>query len=282
MSLTSVKDILRHAAANGYCVPAFNVFNYESIRWAIMAAEEENLPVIIAFYPGYTVHISMKVIAETVKDLARHASVPVGLHLDHAKDFGTAMAGIEAGFQSVMIDGSALPFEENAALTAAVVRVATAFGVDVEAELGQVGSGSKLEDFANPNKYTTPADVRRFVGMTGIDSLAIAVGNGHGHYVQAPVLDFDRIVAIRDQTDIPLVMHGGSGIPDDQIRESVARGISKFNIATELSCRLYDAMQPVVAKQDSFYGVLHAAEPGAVAYCRSKMQLLNPKGYRRG
>lgn len=280
MSLTSVKEILRHATANAYCVPAFNVFNYESVRWAIMAAEAEGMPVIIEFYPGYTVHISMKVIAETAKDLAKYAKVPVGLHLDHAKDFETAMAGIVAGFQSVMIDGSLLPFEENVRLTADVKRVAQAFGVDVEAELGRVGSGSKLEDFANPNKYTDPVDVRRFVELTGTDSLAIAVGNGHGHYVQAPVLDFDRITAIRAETGVPLVMHGGSGIPEDQIRESVVRGISKFNIATEYACALQAAMEPVAGGQDSFYGVLHAMEPGAMEYARSKIRLLNPKGFK--
>lgn len=280
MSLASVKEMLRHAAANAYCVPAFNVFNYESVRWAVMAAQEEGMPVIIAFYPGYTVHISMKAVAETAKDLARGATVPVGLHLDHARDFETAMAGIAAGFQSVMIDGSLLPFEENVRLTTEVKRAAQAFGVDVEAELGRVGSGSKLEDFASPNKYTVPADVKRFVELTGADTLAIAVGSGHGHYVQAPVLDFDRISAIKAETDAPLVMHGGSGIPEDQIRESVIRGISKFNIATDYACALQDAMTPAAQGQDSFYGVLHAMEPGAVAYARSKIKLLNPRGYK--
>lgn len=280
MSLVSVKEILRHASQNGYAVPAFNIFNYESALWAVKAAERVNMPVIIQFFPGYTVHVSMRVIADTVKDLARNAKVPVGLHLDHARDFETAMEGIAAGFPSVMIDGSALPFEENAALTAQVRRVAKVFGVDVEAELGHVGQGSKLDDFKNPNNYTDPGEVKRFVELTEVDSLAVAVGNGHGHYVTAPTLDFDRITAIKQQTDIPLVMHGGSDIPDEQIRESVLRGMSKFNIATEYACQMYKASVPVFAAQDSHYGVLHAMEENILSYLTAKFQLLNPNGYK--
>lgn len=282
MSLASVKKILRHASENGYAVPAFNIFNYESALWAVKAAERARMPVIIQFFPGYTVHVSMRVIADTVKDLARNAKVPVGLHLDHARDFETAVEGIAAGFPSVMIDGSALPFGENAALTAQVKRVARVFGVDVEAELGHVGQGSRLEDFKNPNSYTDPGEVKRFVEQTEVDSLAVAVGNGHGHYVTAPKLDFDRITAIKAETDIPLVMHGGSDIPDDQIRESVRRGMSKFNIATEYGCAMYQAEIPVFASQDSHYGVLHAMEENILGYLTAKFQRLNPGGYRFG
>ena len=279
MSLTSVKEILNHASKNEYAVPAFNIFNYESALWAVKGAERTGMPVIIQFFPGYTVHVSLRVIAETVKDLARSAKVPVGLHLDHARDFDTAMAGIAAGFPSVMIDGSALPFEENAALTAQVRRVARNFGVDVEAELGHVGQGSRVEDYKNPNNYTDPAEVKRFVEITEVDSLAVAVGNGHGHYVTAPTLDFERITAIKGQTAIPLVMHGGSDIPADQIRESVLRGMSKFNIATEYSCAMYKSQCAVVQQADSHYGVLHAMEEGVLDYVVKKIHLLNPRGY---
>lgn len=278
MGLTSVKKILHHATANAYGVAAFNIFNYESIKWVIQAAEEENMPVIIQFYPGYTIHVSMKVIADSVKDLARGVSIPVGLHLDHARDFETAMAGITAGFTSVMIDGSKLPFDENVHLTADVKRVARAFDIDVEAELGFVGSGSKLEDFDNPNNHTNPDDVKHFVEMTGVDSLAISIGNGHGAYVKTPVLDFDRITAIKAQTDIPLVMHGGSDIPDEQIRESVLRGMSKFNIATEYSRALDTALKEVYDGQNGYFGVLRAMEEKAKAYVAAKIKLLNPNG----
>lgn len=154
------------------------------------------------------------------------------------------------------------------------------FGVDVEAELGHVGSGSKLDDFTNPNNYTDPKEVKRFVELTDVDSLAIAVGNGHGHYLTAPVLDFERISAIKAETDIPLVMHGGSDIPDEQIRESVIRGMSKFNIATEYGCAMYKAQEPVVAQQDSHFGVLHAMEEKVLEYLTAKFELLNPNGYR--
>lgn len=281
MGLASVKEMLKHATDHQYGIPAMNVFHYESVKWAIMAAEAENMPLIIQFFPGYTVHVSMKVIAECTRDLASGVKVPIGLHLDHARDFETAIEGIQAGFTSIMIDGSRMPFDDNAALTATVKRVARVYDVDVEAELGRVGSGSNPDDFANPNNYTDPLEVQRFVELTNTDSLAIAIGNGHGYYVQAPVLDFERISSIRKLTDVPLVMHGGSGIPDDQIQESVRRGISKFNVATEYGAALYDAMKPVVDRCDSHYGVLHAMEPAAVDYVRAKIRLFNPNGYKR-
>lgn len=280
MALTSVKEILQHASNQKYAVPAFNIFNYESAMWAVKAAENESMPVIIQFFPGYTIHISLRVVADMVKDLARNATVPVGLHLDHARDFDTAIAGIAAGFPSVMIDGSALPFDENVAVTAQVKRVAKTFGVDVEAELGRVGSGSKLEDFTNPNKYTDPEAVKRFVELTDVDSLAIAVGNGHGHYLQSPVLDFERISAIKAKTEIPLVMHGGSDIPDEQIRESVLRGMSKFNIATEYGCAMYTAEMAIAEAQDSHFGVLHSMKEKVLEYLQAKIRLLNPTDYK--
>lgn len=277
MSLASVKEMLQHATKHQYGIPAMNVFNYESIKWAIQAAEEEQKPIIIQFYPGYTVHISMNVIAQCVIDLAQKATVPIGLHLDHARDFDTAVEGIKAGFRSVMIDGSQYPFEENVALTAAVARVARVFGVDVEAELGHVGSGGKVDDFTNPNHFTDPHEVQRFIEQTRADTLAISIGNGHGNYVQTPVLDFERISTIRRLTSIPLVMHGGTGIPMNQMQEAVRRGMSKFNIATEYGIALYRSMTPIVDKCDSYYGVLHSLEEGAVNYIRSKIRLLNPE-----
>lgn len=280
MALIRVKEILKMASDSGFGVPAINVFNYESVRWAALAAEQEKMPVIIQFFPGYTVHVSMKTIAEAVKEVAKEVNAPIGLHLDHARDFATAMKGIKAGFESVMIDGSALPFDENVQLTSAVRKVADVFGVDVEAELGHVGSGSKLDDFTNPNRYTDPMEVKRFIEATGADSLAIAVGNGHGRYVTAPKLDFERISAVKELTDIPLVMHGGSDIPEDQIQESVIRGICKFNIATEYGCALYKAEQNAIAGQDSHYGVLHAMESEAVDFVREKIKLLNPRGWK--
>ena len=282
MGLESVKEILGHSVKHRYGVAAFNVYNYESVLWAVSAAESEGMPVIIQFYPGYTVHISLKAVAEIVKDIASRAAVPVGLHLDHARDYETALEGIKAGFGSVMIDGSLLPFDGNVRLTADVARAAKAFGVDVEAELGHVGSGGKVEDFTNPHNYTDPTEVKRFLELTGADSLAVSIGNGHGHYVQSPVRDFERINAIRAETDAPLVLHGGSEIPDAQIVEAVVRGMNKFNIATEYGCALYGAMKEAVGRSEqgkgSFFGVLNSMKADAEAYVRAKIKLLNPGG----
>ena len=282
MGLSGVKEILRDAAKNKYGVASFNVFNFESIKWAVLAAEKEGMPVIIQFYPGFTVHISLKAVAEITIDLANNAKVPVGLHLDHARDLETAVAGIKAGFRSVMIDASTFPFAENARITAEVKRVAKVFDADVEGELGHVGSGSVIDDYTNPNNFTDPSEVKRFVELTETDSLAVSIGNGHGRYVKAPTLDFERISAIRAETDVPLVMHGGSDIPDDQIREAVNRGMGKFNIATEYARAMFDAQKAAIEsnKDGSFFGVLRAMEEASVSLVINKIRLLNPNGYK--
>lgn len=152
MAIVSVKEILEHAWGHKYGVPAINVFNYETVKWAIEAAEEERLPIIIQFYPGFAEHIALKYVADFAVDMAKKARVPVAVHLDHSPSYEIAVGGIRDGFPSVMVDGSVLPYEENVELTRAVVRVAEVFGVDVEAELGHVGSGSSLDDIVNEKK----------------------------------------------------------------------------------------------------------------------------------
>lgn len=233
MPLVKVSDILRHATSQGYGVPAINTFNYETVKWAVMAAEQEKLPIIIQLYPGYDFHVPPAYIAYMAKDMARKASVPVGVHLDHSTGYDIAVAGIRDGFPSVMIDGSTLPFADNVAVTAAVVQAARVFNVDVEAELGHVGSGANEDDIINRDFYTDPRQAAEFVKSTGCGSLAVAVGNAHGPYVREPALDFDRIAALRACVEVPLVLHGCSGIPDDQMRKAVSLGMCKFNVATE-------------------------------------------------
>ena len=182
---------------------------------------------------------------------------------------------------SVMVDGSALPYEENLALTAAVVRTANVFGVDVEAELGHVGSGENEDDIVNTGHYTDPDQAADFVERTGCGSLAIAVGNAHGPYVKVPNLDMDRIRAIRSRVKVPLVLHGCSGIPHDQLRESVRLGMSKFNIATEYfqACCQSVAGAMEAGAKGGLPGLMEEAAQGAVDFVRGKMRLLNPNGF---
>lgn len=155
----------------------------------------------------------MEVVAEITKKLAAESDIPVGLHLDHSASYENATRGAHCGFPSIMIDGSRLDFDENVELTRQVVDTAHKMGVEVEAELGHVGSGSNLDDYTDSDNFTDPVDAIRFVEATNVDSLAVSVGNGHGHYIKAPSLDFNRIRAIHKAVNIPLVMHGGSEFP---------------------------------------------------------------------
>lgn len=282
MSLVKVNELLQHATEHHYGVAAINTINYETISCAIAAAEAERVPVIIQFYPGFDQYIPLSHIAYMAKDLARKASVPVAVHLDHSASYEIAVGGIRDGFPSVMVDGSARPFEENLAMTKAVVETAAVFGVDVEAELGHVGNAQILDDLTNADHLTDPDKAVEFVEKTGCGSLAIAVGNAHGNYIQTPNLNFDRIRELRKAVSIPLVLHGCSGIPDEQMQEAVNLGLSKFNIATEYFTAMYRSLdQGIEASGHDGNGVklLFTARQGMIDFVASKMRLLNPNKY---
>lgn len=282
MSLVKVNEILQHATKHKYGVAAINTMNYETIKYAVAAAEAERVPVIIQFFPGLDKYIPLKYIADMAVDMARKATVPVAVHLDHSSSYEIAMGGIRDGFPSVMVDGSALSFEENVALTKDVVRAAAVFGVDVEAELGHVGIGMKLEDISNRDLFTNVEQAVEFVDRTGCGSLAIAVGNAHGDYIKEPNLDFDRISQIRQAVSLPLVLHGCSGIPDWQMQKAVNLGMSKFNIATEYFAAMYRSLDEVIEatghKADGIRLML-AAGKGMTEFVVSKIRMLNPNKY---
>ena len=283
MSLVKVKDLLAHAQEHGYGVPAINVFDYNSIKFAAMAAEEAKMPLIIQYYPGFDVHAPLIDIRNIAVAFARRATVPIAVHLDHSKNFEIAVSGLGARFPSVMVDGSALPYEENVALTLEVARCAHAMGVDVEAELGHVGVGMNLEDMTNTDHFTDPDQAVDFVKRTGADSLAIAVGTAHGNYLRTPELDFDRICKLREVLDIPLVMHGGSDIPDDQLARAVRCGMSKFNIATEYQRAFYNNMKDFFADESNsgaYFKALRALERPCIDFVKSKIDILNPDHYQ--
>jgi ketose-bisphosphate aldolase len=281
--IEKITTILKDAEKHRYGVAAFNIFNYETIAWAIKAAHEERMPVIIQFYPGFERFIPMGVVTSITKELAAKVDIPVGLHLDHSDNFDDAIRGAHSGFPSIMIDGSRLDFHENVKLTTQVVKAAHEIGVEVEAELGHVGSGSNLDDFTNNTHFTDPADAVRFMESTEVDSLAISVGNGHGHYVSTPSLDFSRIEEIHKSLSIPLVMHGGSDIPDDQLQRSVNCGMSKFNIATEYNRSFYHAMKQVMDESRGrgyMFGCINQAEEQVKNFIKDKIRTLNPNSYR--
>lgn len=282
MPLVKVNDLLKHATENHYGVPAVNQFTFETIKYAIKAAEIERLPIIIQYFPGLTGHMDNKYVAYIAKDMAEKASVPVAVHLDHSRTYEIAVSGIRDGYPSVMIDGSALPFEENVALTKKAVETAHIFGVDVEAELGHVGSGANASDFMDPEKFTTVEEATKFVELTGCDSLAVAVGNAHGAYVATPQLAFDRISELREALSIPLVLHGGSDIPDEQMQEAVRRGMSKFNVATEYDRAFFNALKNTKydeMQRTSGRAVMIDIEEAMIALVRKKLQLLNPNKF---
>ncbi|HHV10878.1 MAG TPA: class II fructose-bisphosphate aldolase [Clostridiales bacterium] len=278
MSLERANTLLKRAAEQGYGIPAINVFNYESIAWAIEAAEKEDMPIIIQFWPGFSTFIPMAQIVSITRELAEKVKVPVALHMDHSNSYEMAVSGIMSGFPSVMIDGSSRPFEENVKVSADVVRCAHAVGVDVEGELGHVGDGMKEDDLCTDH-FTDPDQAEEFVQRTGVDFLAIAVGNGHGDYVRMPQLDFDRIKELRGRLSVPLVMHGGSDIPADQMQHAVRCGMSKFNIATEYERTFHNSMKSYLdhAEPHRYYydGLQEIKEP-CVQFVRSKIRMLNP------
>lgn len=285
MPMERVSTILKDARKNKYAVAAFNVFNVETILWVIKTAQEEKMPVIIEYYPGFTEYFPMHIIAGVAKELGSRASVPVGIHLDHSKTYEECLAGINAGFQSIMIDGSALGFEENIHVTKRVVSIAHTLGADVEAELGYVGDAGILDDITNKNNFTQPDMAVDFIARTGADSLAVSIGNAHGNYVKTPELDFERLETIEKLTGIPIVLHGGSDIPDVQVIRAVGLGICKMNIFTELTRAFYQTFKE--AQKDSvidsncrMHRALWFCENAVRELVREKIRLLNPNQYK--
>ncbi len=232
MYVTS-KEMLNDAQKGGYAVGAFNAENMEMIRAIIAAAEELKAPVMIQTTPGTIKYASLETFAAITKAEAEKATVPVCLHLDHGSSFEMAVKAIQVGYSSVMIDGSKLDLEANIALSKRVADVGRACGIPVEAELGKVG-GKEDDTESKESAYTDPAEAKRFVEETEVDSLAIGIGTAHGVYKVKPVLNTQRITEVKEVVSIPLVLHGSSGLTDDDVRDCVKRGMCKVNFATEL------------------------------------------------
>jgi fructose-bisphosphate aldolase class II len=226
-----MKSILAKARDEEYAVAAPNVWDLYSVKVAIEAAEEEKAPIILDFadFMG-----NIYEFGKIAKDLSINASIPVAINLDHGKTFEEAVRAIRAGFTSVMVDCSLLPFDQNVAQVKEIVKIAHAVGVSVEAELGHVGEGQKYNEERDKG-LTDPEEAKEFIEETGIDCLAVAIGTAHGVYKGEPHIDFNRLEEIKKRVDIPLVLHGGSGTGDEVLKNIVKKGISKVNIFTDLS-----------------------------------------------
>ena len=278
MPLARVSEMLTDAKKQKKCVAAFNCFNFESIKTVINAGEKLSAPVIVMLYPTMISHIPLTTFAEITKDLAKKSTQPVGLHLDHCDNYDFILEAVKAGFQSVIVDASRYEYSINADLTRRVVNAVKSFGADVEAELGFVGAGSAASDYTDSGKYTDPFEAKRFIEDTGIDYLAVAVGNAHGHYSVEPRLDIDCLKAINNQLkDIPLVLHGGSGIPDEQLKEAVKNGIAKTNFGTDFFNSFYNAHSEYILEENklkNIFGLLTSGENGGLNYAENKILAL--------
>ncbi|MFT9486108.1 MAG: class II fructose-1,6-bisphosphate aldolase [Tepidibacillus sp.] len=282
MPLVSMTEMLQKAKAGKYAVGQFNMNNLEFTQAIIEAAVEENSPVILGVSEGAARYMGLEYTIAMAKAAAETANIPIALHLDHGSSFEVAMKFIRAGFSSVMFDGSHHPFEENITLTKKVVEAAHAMGVSVEGELGTIGGvEDDLSVEEEDAKLAKPEEAIEFYKQTGVDALAIAVGSAHGMYKGVPKIHHDIIEAVSKQIDIPLVLHGGSGIPDEDITKAIAAGIGKINVNTENQVALTNTIREIFAKDAKVYDPRKYLGPGREAMkevVRGKIRLFGSNG----
>ncbi len=245
MSLISLKQALAHAQTHNYALGAFNVHNFNLLHAIIAAGKNKRSPLIINVAEVHLKYAPIEEIAPLVKMAARRADIPIVLNLDHGLNFDTIIKAIQYGFTSVMFDGSTLSYEDNLKQTQEIVKIAHAVNVSVEAELGAVGGdeGGGLYGMADEKYFTDPKLAKIFVQETNVDCLAVAIGNAHGLYKGQPKLDFDRLKEISLQTKIPLVLHGGSGLSENDFKKAIDLGIRKINFYTGMSQPAIEALQ---------------------------------------
>lgn len=246
--LANLNDILPRAQKEHYGVGLFNTTDTDMLEAAISAAEELRSPIIIGTAEVLLPYGELKLIAPSIIEAAKRATVPVVVHYDHGLTFDRCIEALKLGFTSIMFDGSAKDYETNLKETAEIVKIAHSMGVSVEGEIGHVGQ-ALTNDGALTDMYTTPKEALDYVAATGVDALAIAIGTAHGAYKQKPMLDITRLSDIRNTVDTPLVLHGGSGLSDDDFKNTIANGIAKVNIFTDLCIAGNNAMKDGLEKE---------------------------------
>lgn len=258
--LLNMKEILEVAQKNNFAVGAYNIGNGEILKLVIEAAEENNSPAILSIHPDELEFVTDEFLGY-VREVAHNTKVPVVIHLDHGANYEQVVRAIKCGFTSVMIDGSHLSFEENIKVTKEVVRLAHSVNVSVEAELGTIGdTGTSGEGGDSEIIYTDPKQAKIFVEETGVDTLAIAIGTAHGIYPKwmKPELKLDLLREIKEEVNIPLVLHGGSANPDNEIKEAVEIGICKVNISSDMKSVYFKKVIEILSENPNLY------EPNAV------------------
>lgn len=246
MPLTTTVSMLRKAQEQGFAVGAFNVENMEMAQAIISAAEELGAPVILQTTPSTVRYAGTGMYAAMVAALAQEATIPVAMHLDHGDSFALCAQALRSGYTSVMIDGSKLPLEENIALTYKVSEMCAAVDVPVEGEIGRVGG--KEDDLESDGGYTIPEEAVRFEKESGLFSMAVGVGTAHGFYKEKPQLNKELITTLRGMLQAPMVLHGASGLSDEDVKDCIRRGICKVNFATELRAAYTEGVKAVLAE----------------------------------
>jgi tagatose 1,6-diphosphate aldolase GatY/KbaY len=278
--LAATTALLHAALMDGYAIGAFNVYNLEGVRAVVAAAEAQRSPAMLQLLPSALQHGGAPLVALCLS-AARLAAVPLAVHLDHsasADDIGTAL---EAGLTSVMADGSHLAYDENVAFTRAMVTTAHARQAAVEAELGRLtGTEDGLTIPEYEARFTDPAQAAAFVAQTGVDALAVCIGNVHGRYRSEPRLDFDRLAAIRQAVAVPLVLHGASGLPETMVHRAIALGVCKFNVNTEVREAYVEALRACLSapRSPDLLDLMRSAEATMQGVVAAKLQLFGSVG----
>ncbi len=280
MALTGITKHLYKAKEGKYAIPLFDVFEMQGAKGAFQAVAEKNAPAIIAVYAQQVLLPDAEAFAKYLKTMAETVDAPVSIMLDHGASIEQCARAIELGFTDVMIDGSSLPFDENVANTKTVVEMAHQKGIGVEAELGHVGSVDDYQDFGGKGQgFTDPETVQPFIDATGVDFLAVAFGTAHGVMKDTPSLNLDLLAEIASRVDIPLVMHGGSGLTDEQFVDSIAAGVSKINVATNLVIAATKMIKQNALESDSnLFTMLMAVSEGYKVGCGKVFDLFGSSG----
>ncbi len=270
----SLKETLKTCRRNRVAVLATNFYNYETLRAVLQAASETQSAVILQLTESSIEYMGLEVAVAMGRGGLAGYGLQGWLHLDHGRSAEWVKKCLDAGFDSVMIDASEKSFEENTALTRTVVEMAEPYGAHVEAELGYVAKLGQPQE----GGFTTVEDAARFVALTGVDALAVAIGSAHGFYKQAPRLDIERLAEIRDATDVALVLHGSSGIPGEQVKEAIRHGICKVNLATEIKDTFMRALREILpgSREIDLRKVFPAAVAPVVEMLKSKYEMMRP------
>lgn len=244
MKFVPMAELLADARAGGYAVPSFCAWNAETIEWVLRVAQDLRAPVIVMNGPGEFGVLAPALMGAVASAAAQRFRTPAALHLDHGDSMDVVKACLEAGYTSVMLDYSSRPFAENAAALREVVALARPGGVTVEGELGHVGKADTMTVEGNGDStLTEPSEAAAFVEQTGVHALAVSIGNAHGQYTKLPAFDFPRLEKIRSAVGVPLVLHGGSGTPQADLKKAIAMGMAKINVATELTLALREGLR---------------------------------------